>query len=111
MYENATSPIQINGKLAGPIQIQCAIRQGCPLNMLLYALCQHPLLRMLENKLPGIQIGRVRRIAAVAYADDVTIFVTSPTEFKAIYEAIQIYERASGALPNPQKSHTLAIGK
>ena len=55
-YENATASIQINGKVAGHIRIQCAIRQGCPLSMLLYALCLHPLLRMLENKLPGIKI-------------------------------------------------------
>jgi hypothetical protein len=67
---------------------------------------------MLENKLTGIQIGhRARRTAVVAYADDVTIFVTSPTDFKTIYEAIQIYERASGARLNPKKSHALAIGK
>ena len=39
LYENATASIQINGKLAGPIPIQCAIRQGCPLSMLLYTLC------------------------------------------------------------------------
>ena len=80
--------------------------------MLLYALCLHPLLRMLENKLPGIQIGhRERRTCVVAYADDVKIFVTSPTDFKTIYEAIQIYERASGTRLNPQNSYALAIGK
>jgi len=39
------------------------------------------------------------------------MFVTSPTDFKTIYEAIQIYERASGTRLNPQNSHALAIGK
>jgi hypothetical protein len=53
---------------------------------------------MLENKITGIQIGhRARRTAVVAYIEDETIFVRSPTDFKTIYEAIQIYERASGA--------------
>lgn len=55
MYENATSSVQINGHIARPIPIRCAIRQGCPMSMMLYALCLHPLLRMLEKKLPGIQ--------------------------------------------------------
>jgi hypothetical protein len=92
LYENATASIQINGKLAEPIPIKCAIRQGCPLRMLLYALCLHPLLHMLENKLPDIQMGhRARRTAVVAYADDLMIFVTSPTDFKKINEAIHIY--------------------
>jgi len=82
MYENATASTQINRKLAGPIPIQCSIRQGCTLSILLYALC---LFRMLENKLPGVQIGhRARRKAVVVYADDVTIFVTSPTDLKTI---------------------------
>jgi hypothetical protein len=67
---------------------------------------------MLENNLPGSQIGhRARRTAVVAYADDVTIFATSPTDFKTIYETIQVYEKASGARLNPKKSHALAIGK
>jgi len=38
MYEHATASIQINGALAGPIHIQSAVRQGCPLSMALYAL-------------------------------------------------------------------------
>ena len=58
MYENATSAVQINGRLYGPIPIRCAIRQGCPLSMALYTLCIHPLLKILEHKLTGIQIGK-----------------------------------------------------
>jgi hypothetical protein len=44
MYENATASLQINGVLVGPILIQSAIRHVCTLNMVLYALCVHPLL-------------------------------------------------------------------
>lgn len=45
--------------------------------MMLYAICLIPLLKTSEEKLPGIQIARrARRTAMVAYADDVTIFVT-----------------------------------
>jgi hypothetical protein len=42
LYENATASVQINGILAGPIQIHSAVRPGCPLSMVLYALCLHP---------------------------------------------------------------------
>lgn len=69
------------------------------------------LLKMLEEKLPGIQIGRrARRAAVVANADDLTIFVTSPTGFPVIRDANRCYERASGACLNPKKSKALAIG-
>jgi hypothetical protein len=46
----------------------------------------------------------------VAYADDVTIFVTSPADFPVIKDAIRHYERASGACLNPRKSKALVIG-
>jgi len=61
LYENATASVQINGTLAGPISIQSAVRQGCPLSMTLYALCLHPLLRTLEDNLPEIRLGRSTR--------------------------------------------------
>jgi len=46
----------------------------------------------------------------VAYADDVTIFVTSTADFAIIEEAIRLYERASGACLNPRKSKALVVG-
>jgi len=42
LYENATASVQINEHLAKPIVIQCAIREGCPRSMLLYALACTP---------------------------------------------------------------------
>jgi hypothetical protein len=45
----------------------------------------------------------------VAYAD-VTIFVTQHADFRVIRDAIQLYEKASGARLNVQKSKAIAIG-
>jgi len=110
MYEGAASSAQINGHIAGPIPIQCSVRQGCPMSMILFALCVDPLLRILEQKLPGIHIGkRANKTVVVAYADDVTIFVTSPTDLPVIHDAIQCYEKATGARLNTRKSKALAV--
>jgi hypothetical protein len=66
---------------------------------------------MLEDKMPGITIGqRARGVTVLAYADDVTVFVTRPAEFITILNALQLYQRATGARLNPKKSKTLAIG-
>jgi len=111
MYEGATSSVQINGHQYGPIPIRCAVRHGCPMSMTPYALCLHPFLRLLDLKVPGIRIGRrTRPTSVVAYADDVTIFVTSAADFAIIEEATRLYERASGARLNPLKSKALAVG-
>jgi xanthosine utilization system XapX-like protein len=40
MYTNAVAMVQINGLMLGPIPICFSIRQGCPLSMELFALCQ-----------------------------------------------------------------------
>jgi hypothetical protein len=111
LYDQATASVQINGSLAGNIPIRSGARQGCPLSVALFALCLHPLIRALENSLPRIKIGRhTQHGPVIAYADDVTAFVTHPGDFHAIQQVIHLYERATGARLNPRKSKALAIG-
>ena len=111
LYDGAYASVQINGMLTEHIPIQCAVRQGCPLSMVLYALCLHPLLCTLENKLTGIHIrGTERCSTVVAYADDVTVLVTKPEDFDQIQQSVTQFERATGAKLNKQKSKALAIG-
>jgi hypothetical protein len=96
--------------LTGPISIQSGVRQGCPLSMILYA-CLQPFLHSMTDILPPLRIGQcMRYFPVLTYADDVTVFVTQPAAFTDIQQAIQRYERASGALLNPRKSKALAIG-
>ena len=110
MYDNATSTIQINGHRSVPIPIRSPVRQGCPMSMLLHALCLNPLLCTLQNKLIGIRIGwRGPKTAVVAHADNVTLFVTSPDDVRVIQKALLCYEAASGAKVNIGKWKTIAI--
>lgn len=79
--------------------------------MILITLCLQPLLRILEEKLPGIKLGHGTRSVPVApYADDVNVFVTQPEDFTIIQQAVCCYEQATGAKLNSQKSMALAIG-
>jgi hypothetical protein len=66
---------------------------------------------MLDERLPGITIGKSRRsFEVVAYADDVTVFIARLTDFDIVWNALQ-YEKATGDRLNPTKSKALAIGK
>jgi hypothetical protein len=70
----------------------------------------HPLLTILNEKLTKFQIGKNgRRTAVVAYADNVTLLVSSPNELPIIMDSIQTFEKASGAQINLHKSKALAI--
>ena len=97
IYDNATASIQIDGHRYCPIPDRSPVRQGCPISTHLFAMRLNPLLCTLENNLSVILIGQRRiKITVVAYADDVTIFVTSPTVIPKIQEALHCFEEASG---------------
>jgi hypothetical protein len=77
----------------------------------LFALCIDPLLRTTEQKLPGIRIGnRARKTVVFANADDVTIFVTTPTGQTTIQDPMQCYGKATESRLNLKKSKPLAVG-
>ena len=65
--------------------------------MILFTLCLNPLIWRLERDLQGIDIVGKAKTAVVAYADDLTIFLTDPREIPKLEESLQWYARASGA--------------
>jgi hypothetical protein len=111
LYDQATASVQINGSLAGCIPIRSGVRQGCPISVVRFVLCLHPLVRALEDILPSIKIGRqMPHGHVIAYVDDVTVFVTHPEAFIAIQEANRTYEWATEVCLNPRKSKAFAVG-
>jgi len=112
LYADATSCVQINGHLCGPIPIRRGVRQGCPLSMALFTMCLQPFITMLRHRLPGVRIGRSSNpVSVVAYADDITVFLTTMADFHIVQDTIQQFERASGVRLNPRKSRVLPIGR
>jgi hypothetical protein len=81
MYGFATSSVQINGHRIGKISFNCAVLQGCPLSMQLFAICINPLLCAPESTLQGQKIGHnCHKATVIACADHVTVFLKSPAE-------------------------------
>jgi hypothetical protein len=71
----------------------------------LYEICLDPFLSFLNSTLQGIKIGhRTVKTNVVAYADDVTLFFTTPQDISTLQEAIQQYSNTaiqkSGMGPN-----------
>jgi hypothetical protein len=78
--------------------------------MLLFALSLNPLLWLLDHTITGIRIGRATRTAVVAYADDITLFLTDPKDIPALAETLRKYQDAKGACLNIRKSKAMAAG-
>jgi hypothetical protein len=111
LYVGASYEVQTSGFCSSLIPIRSSIRQGCPLSVLLFALCLNPLLHSLDDSLSGIKIGQDNTKVAVApYADDVTVFLTSPVDSQKLQEILSTYDAASGAKVNRQKLSALALG-
>ena len=111
IYADATSTLILNGHKSTPIKILSGVRQGCPLSMLLFALCINPLLINLDKKLKGINIRHnSTKMTAIAYADNITIIVTQPEEIYIIKETLHDYMQATGASINANKSCVIALG-
>jgi hypothetical protein len=66
IYTNVTAAIQINGTITRSFPINSGMRQGCPLSMVLYGLCLHPLLCTLERKLTGFAHRRSTSLNTVS---------------------------------------------
>ena len=92
---------QVNGHISSTIPIKCSIRQGCPLNMLLFTMCLNPHLCMIDESLAATHSGpHNKRTVVIVYADDVTIILRSPKDIPIIQEALRCYEDASGTKLN-----------
>jgi hypothetical protein len=80
MYQNVTTSVQINIHATSKVPINCSVRQGFPLSVLLFALCIELFVRALADILPDISFGsHGTHPALLAYADDITIML-SPQE-------------------------------
>ena len=110
MYKSATPSVFINGYRTRKFPINCSVRQECPLSMQRFATSLDFLFRVLECPLVGISIGRNSlKSAVIAYADDVTLLLTSPSEIPKLQAIFDQYRKASGANINVQKSKVMAV--
>ncbi len=100
------------GGLSQPVLMYRGIRQGCPLSGQLFSLAIEPLLCQLRKNLQGFAIkGFENRLIKVsAYTDDITVFIKNKRDVEALTESLNVYEKASSARVNWDKSEGFIMG-
>ena len=98
----STSRSLINGHLSRPFEIQRSVRQGDPISMHLFVLQLHPLIKELERVCGNDLL--------VAYADDISVIVTSSEQIEAMRGLFARFEIAAGAKLNQRKSTAVNVG-
>ena len=112
IYLGASTRVSVNGFLTENIPLKSGVRQGCPLSALLYVMVIELLALQLRNNLNivGFTINGEKLISS-HYADDAVIKITQNQCFKEVYKDLLLYEEATGAKVNFEKTKGLWVGK
>ena len=113
LYEDAESLIKVCGSLTAPFSFEKGIRQGCPLSGLLYTIAIEPLLNSLRENVSkyALNVPSIHESCVIsAYADDVSIFITSDDGFALVRQIYKLFSSASAACLNEKKSQGLWVG-
>ncbi|KAG1135452.1 hypothetical protein G6F38_012791 [Rhizopus arrhizus] len=115
--------INVNGFLTAPISQDRGLRQGDFLSPLLFNLAIEPLLRAIwfSPLISGFTFLRQQHpnftslpissppLKALAYADDVLVFLTRSTELQTLLYLVSLYGKASNARLNRGKTITVSL--
>lgn len=114
LYTDIGSRVEINGTQSRRIALRRGVRQGCPISPMLYVIALEPLLQAIRKN-PNIQGAPMPQtsetIKVIAYADDVTLFLSSNESFTALNHELTMFELATGSKINRQKSKGLWLGE
>ena len=118
MYNNTKAVIKMNGKLTKEIDVCGGVRQGCPLSCYLYILVVEPLAEMIRRDenikgliLPAARRAEEQRMVKVSlFADDMTGYVQGWESLRRMHQCMKVFEKASGALVNIEKTFVLVMG-
>lgn len=114
LYRGITSKFVVNGHLTKAVDINCGVRQGCPLSALLYVTCIEPLAQVLrrDQRINGVGVpgsgGLVTK--CVLYMDDVNILCTDLLSVNRTLDLTDWFGRASGSKLNRGKTQAQFYG-
>ena len=100
LYASPGVMVEVNGVRSEPFTLTRSIRQGCPLSPMLYILALEPFLHRLKVNpvLRGLTLPGASEVARyTAYADDISVLVTSSAEVEEVSKEIRRYKAVTGA--------------
>jgi hypothetical protein len=106
--------VNINGHLTNPITQLRGLRQGDPLSPILFNFALEPLLLsiMADSQIQGISTNDNSHsitTKVLAYADDICLFLSTPSEFDRAQDILNTYCRASNAKLNIDKTQAFSL--
>ena len=112
-YTNIESCVKVNGYTSIYFNLSRGIRQGCPISTLLYILVAETLAEAVrvESEIKGIKLPDGLVSKWMGYSDDGNATLSDFKSVEKLFVLLEIYERASGAKVNLQKTQGFLMGK
>ena len=112
-YTNIESCVKVNGYTSIYFNLSRGIRQGCPIRTLLYILVAETLAEAVrvESEIKGIKLPDGLVSKWMGYSDDGNATLSDFKSVEKLFVLLEIYERASGAKVNLQKTQGFLMGK
>jgi len=113
-FYNGVVNVQVNGFFTPFFSLSRGVRQGCPLSPLLYIISAEVLASNIRAcpRIKGFPLPGSPPVSSAIcqYADDTTLTVITEDSILAIFDIYSLYEDASGAKLNQDKSKGLWLG-
>ena len=112
LHNRSTIVLCLNSEMSGSIAVESGVRQGCPIAPLLFAISTEPLRNVACEGLlhKGIITLGVHSTTSM-YADDTTGYVADEQDLRCFMLEMSIYQLASGAALNLEKSSIIFLGE
>lgn len=109
LYSAANSSIKLPHGTTSRFNVECGIRQGCPLSAFLFLLPMQILAYFIKSsRLKGITIAG-REIQSSQLADDTTLFLKDATQIDYVIKLLDKFSLASGLRLNLSKCELFPI--
>lgn len=114
LYRGITSKFIVNGHLTKAVNMNCGVRQGCPLSALLFIICIEPLAQILRRDqwIKGLRAPGSGGLTAKCflYMDDINILCTDLLSVNRTLDLTDWFGQASGSKLNRSKTQALFYG-
>ena len=93
LYAGCTAIYDLHGHKSQKVNLKVGLKQGCPLSPTLFNLFINNLLRMLNDKGPGLRLSTITdhrevytKISCLAFADDIVLLAESATDLQDLLD-------------------------
>ena len=113
LYADPKVALYVNGHIGETFSTTRGVRQGCPLSAILYVLFIESLGQYIRSNkhIYGLRLpGTTEETKLAQYADDLTFYLAQRTNLDKLFEALNVFEKASGCRIKPTKTQALCLG-